>query len=389
MRVAFIKRKSRPAGGGERYLTALLAALAPRGWELTVIGERWDQLPPGAAFVELAVGGRGRLGYLGFARAVARHLQQASYDAVVSLDRTVGQDIYRAGEGIHREWLDRRRRFERSPAAWWSRLSPMQRRLLARERACLESSRWIAVNSQMVGRDVARHFPRLAGRVRLVRNGVDLDRFRPAAGWHEAQQIRRGLGLPPDAPLLAFVGSGFRRKGLQAVLSLVQVLPQIHTAVLGADRWQPWQQRAVAFGVAERVHPIAAGTPVEQLLRAAELFVLPTLFDPCSNATLEALACGLPVVTTVFNGAAELIARPVQGVALARPDDGRGLQLAVRELLPTALALREDAAGRAEVREAVAELAATGAAARMAELIEEAARARRDSVRPGGSPLAG
>ena len=126
--------------------------------------------------------------------------------------------------------------------------------------------------------------------------------------------MRASLGFAPDVPLFLFVGSGFERKGLAVALKALARLPQGNLLVIGRDRHVARYQRlADDLGLAARVQFLGALPDVRPYYGAADALVLPTLYDPFPNVALEAMACGLPVVTSTTSGAAELIANGHNG----------------------------------------------------------------------------
>ena len=121
--------------------------------------------------------------------------------------------------------------------------------------------------------------------------------------------MRQKLGVPPDATLFLLVGSGYVRKGVAAALTALSRLPDnTHLLVVGRDKARGrYKRMARQLGIASRVALVGAQDDPKPFYGAADAFVLPTLYDPCPNAALEAMACGLPVVTSTKCGAAELV----------------------------------------------------------------------------------
>jgi UDP-glucose:(heptosyl)LPS alpha-1,3-glucosyltransferase len=128
--------------------------------------------------------------------------------------------------------------------------------------------------------------------------------------------MRSHLGIREDAPVILFVGSGFERKGVPALLTAMSRMERkdAELLIVGRDRMDKEMcQLAGALGIAERVRFLGSQKDVRPYYGAADGFALPTLYDPMPNAALEALACGLPVVTSTSCGAAELIVPQVNG----------------------------------------------------------------------------
>jgi UDP-glucose:(heptosyl)LPS alpha-1,3-glucosyltransferase len=248
---------------------------------------------------------------------------------VQSHEKLLWQDVYRAGDGCHREWLIRRFRYEpssRAPLVW---LAPHHRLTLALERHLLGRRRYrlIVANSQRVRADLGRHYGVPPGDVRVIYNGVDLDRFSPSQRLARRAAARAPLALPAGATALLFMGTGFQRKGLRYALRALGEAPkEVHLLVAGRDQASSrYEAEARDRGVAERVRFLGAVPEPESAYAAADGFVLPTIYEPFSNACLEALASGLPVITTRDNGAAELLSGHHPALVLDDPADHHGL----------------------------------------------------------------
>ncbi len=307
VKIALIRRQFTATGGAELYLQRLLAALAQRGHELHLFAEGWEGAPQNITLHRVEAGANRATRNLHFATAVKAQLARESYDCVFSLERTIQQDVYRAGDGVHRTWLQRRKEF--SP--WWKKPfiggGGFHKNMLALEAQTFNSqnTRRVIVNSEMARREILENFSFPADRIHLVRNGVDVGRFqrgnRPAT--------RQQLGLAEKDFLLLFVGSGWERKGLHFALQAFALLkkkhPQLKFAVIGKDHPPAAAPDGVMF--------IAPTSGLENYYAAADLFVFPPIYEPSANVVIEALAAGLPVVTSINNGAGEIISENITG----------------------------------------------------------------------------
>jgi UDP-glucose:(heptosyl)LPS alpha-1,3-glucosyltransferase len=322
--VAIVRARYNPYGGAERFVQRALAALSANDVEVTVIARSWpdraaDSLPVKLHYLRVDPF------YIGsvwrdwsFARGVRRVLDGRGFAVVQSHERIAGLPIYRAGDGVHAEYLAQRRR---AAAGWRAALlgaNPYHAYVLATERAMFTHPglRAVICNSEMVRGEIRERFGVDASRLHLIRNGVDTRRFRPPSP-DERARARTSLGVAEGARAFAFVGSGFERKGLRtAIRALASVARGTDACLLvaGTDRHAgAYRALARALGVADRVRLLGGVDEVTPLLWAADAFVLPTLYDPFPNAALEALACGLPVATSTKCGAAELIRPGVNG----------------------------------------------------------------------------
>jgi UDP-glucose:(heptosyl)LPS alpha-1,3-glucosyltransferase len=309
-RIALVRSRYDPAGGAERFVQQAIAALKSEGVSLTIITRHWPGDDGSAVVLDpFHVGSLWR--DAGFARAVCREVARKRFDLVQSHERIACCDVYRAGDGVHAQWLEERARVQGPLGSLATRLSPHHRYVLAAERALFTSPRLRAVicNSEMVRVEIATRFGTPRERLELIRNAVDADAFHPGLRAEMRDAVRQQLGVPRQARVLLHVGSGFERKGVDAMLrSVARARDAAWAVVVGRDkRAARYVALARRLGLAERVRFVGAVSDVRPYYAAADGFVLATLYDPQPNAVLEAMACGLPVVTTRKCGAAELV----------------------------------------------------------------------------------
>jgi UDP-glucose:(heptosyl)LPS alpha-1,3-glucosyltransferase len=288
---------------------------------------------------------------------------------VQSHERIPGCDVFRAGDGVHATWLELRDRARGPLARIGTALSPWHRYTLAAEAAMFRHPRLRAVicNSRLVRDDIARRFGVPADKLHVIYNGVDLERFRPALRSEHRAAVRQRLGIPAEAPVVLFVGSGFERKGVPTLLRALAKMARQDAllVVVGRDAHES-ACRALAdrLGVPGRVRFLGGQQDVRPFYGAADVFCLPTLYDPMPNAAVEALACGLPVVTSTTCGAAELIEEGKSGYIC----DALNVD-SLAERLDSFPALDSAAA-----RRAVEGLSLEGMAARLSSLYEDLMR---------------
>ncbi len=387
MRVALVRAKYNPFGGAERFVQTAIGALAAEGVSLTVLTRRWPENAANADHVILnpryvTSTGRDR----SFASAVMAHLKQQRYDLVQSHERIVGCDVFRAGDGVHAVWLKHRRRIANTLQSLGASLNPHHRYLLNTERAMFESSalRAVICNSKMVRDEIANHFEIDTSKLRVILSGVDSSKFHIGLRETFRADQRRALSIGADAPVALFVGSGFARKGLAGFLrALAQPGNRLTSGiVVGQDKHLArYRTLSAQLGLAERVKFVGGVDDVRPYYAAADIFVLPTLYDPLPNACLEAMACGLPTITSTGSGAAELIEADQEGYVCDALDD-TALGLAVSRA--TASALSDNAMGTAAAAR-VAALTPQRMAAQYVALYRELL-GHQDHVMPAAKP---
>jgi UDP-glucose:(heptosyl)LPS alpha-1,3-glucosyltransferase len=315
VKLAIVRQKYTPFGGAERFVERALEALRARNVDVSIIAREWQGDMRGLRVNPIYLGRTWR--DAGFARGVQRLIAEQRFDLVQSHERIPGCDIYRAGDGVHATWL----RLRNKPL---DRLAPWHRYTLAAEAEMFRSPRLRAVicNSRMVRDDIAHRFDVSDEKLHVIYSGVDLDAFHPRLREEQGLSLRKKVGVGETAPVILFVGSGYQRKGLPTLLHALSCMTRSDARlwVVGRDKHEPLMRSlAQTLGVDQRVLFLGGQADVRTFYGAADVFALPTLYDPFPNAALEALACGLPIVTTTTCGAAELVT-PANGAVIAAGD---------------------------------------------------------------------
>jgi len=371
MKLAIVRQKYTPYGGAERFVARALDALRARGVTVEIVARRWEGEAQGVRCDPFYLGRTWR--DWSFARCVQRLIASNRYDLVQSHERIPGCHIFRAGDGVHATWLE-------LSGKRLAALSPWHRYTLAAEAAMFRHPdlRAVICNSQMVKDDIARRFPATADKLHVIYNGVALAHFHPGLRDEHRAALRAKVDADRTAPVILFVGSGFARKG---VATLLEALGRMETSaaeawIVGRDKREArYRDLAERLGIAERVRFFGAQDDVRPFYGAADLFCLPTRYDPFPNAALEALACGLPVVTTTACGAAELVG---DCGAVCPPGDATALALQLDALLQRAPQLS------AAARAAAADCDIAAMADRLAALYERLIES--GSLRPPRNP---
>jgi UDP-glucose:(heptosyl)LPS alpha-1,3-glucosyltransferase len=325
MKILVIARPFTFHGGVESATAGLIRALVAHGHEVHRAGPA--RQPPDAGVVDHRL----RLPPLpsaahaiALALAAARVARRPGWDVVQSHERTLVQDVYRAGEGCHRAYLDTMaagagRRVHHAVAL------ALERRVFARTPA-------IVAISRRGGDEIARYYAVPASRLSVVYNGVDLERFHPRLRTRHRDNARHEAGAPTGAYTMLFVGSGFPRKGLATAIRGLAAIGDsaARLLVIGRGDSAPYRRLADELGVGGRVVWLGARPDIERWYSAADVLVLPTRYEPFGNVHLEALATGLPVVTSTVAGGAEVVTERCG--AAVDPDDAAALATAIDKL---------------------------------------------------------
>ena len=359
MKIAFVHKRFGLNGGTERMMEQLARGLVEGGHDVHIHAGAVDprfRRPRWGTFHRLPAGGPSAgLRALRLLVGSWLRVRRTRYDVVVHMGRTGPRDVYRAGGGCHRIWYEQLL-LRAGGGLRRLRLLVSLRHRLARwhERRALTTAR-VVVPSARARADLLASYGALAEPVTVIPNGVDLDRFHPRWRRLVFSEQRELLGVSPEEILILFVGSDAWRKGLDRVLAVLPLLsPQaeeLRLVVLGDDgHRETFEQQAEALGVRHRVTFLPSHPAPEKLYAAVDLLVLPTRHDPFANVTLEALAAGVPVITSATNGAAAEIGEGPAFVVLTDSDDPNELAARILRCLdPERLpGLREEARATAE-----------------------------------------
>jgi len=322
LRFGFVRRGFRKTGGAERYLLRFAEGLRERGIDTVLFTtSAWPEDAGTFSSIHRLPDG----GPLAFADALESFRPRNHCDLLLSLERVWDCDFYRAGDGVHRAWLERRARAERFALGRFRNGTRKHREILRLESHLFarENPVRIIANSELVKYEIVQYYDKSPADIAVIYNGYKP----PATEGDPRDRIRGELGLGPEDIFLLFVGSGWQRKGLPSAIRAVQDLrdSRANLFVIGRGR---------AFGLPRGpVTFLGPRDSVAPFYEAADLFLLPTLYDPFSNACLEASAHGLPVVTTTANGFAEAFGHGLHGEVVEDPLDVSALVAALQRWL--------------------------------------------------------
>lgn len=277
--ICFIRRNRTPFGGAERYLTRLSNQLTEQGYTHRLIHSRLPGFLP--SFLRVLL----------FNMGVCMFKGPRFY---FSLERISCPDIYRAGDGVHREFLLSKKKN-------YNLLNPVY---LFLEQRCFRNAHKIIANSMMVRNDIIRHYRIETDKISVIYSGVELDIDNSLAG-----SVRQELSIDPSTRLILFVGSGFARKGVSEMLHLLAKLDRDFFAIIvGKDKHlQRYITLSEQLGLAEKVKFTGPVREIDRYYVDSDILMLPAHYEPFSNVVLEAMRGGNAVITTRQNGAAEIL----------------------------------------------------------------------------------
>jgi UDP-glucose:(heptosyl)LPS alpha-1,3-glucosyltransferase len=338
MHLALSFQRVDPArGGAETYVADLCRYLVAAGHRVDLYTESWaDGCLPGAVNVVPVAGpGRTRLeGTWNFARNCDAALSQGRYDCSVGFINTWGHDVIIPQGGVQAGSVSANARRFSFPLArgiyllgktanpkYWVR-----RAIEKRQFGSKRPARVVAV-SNLVKKHLQDHYHLPSQQVRVVPNAIDPQRLMVSQPGAVRCAFRNRLGLEPSDLVGLFAGHNFALKGLKPLLLALgarrranHAARPIHILICGGGDPGPYKRLANRLGLEDTIHLLGYYPDIRACYWSSDFFVQPTYYDPCSLVVLEALACGLPVITTMQNGASELMADGRHGYILTAPD---------------------------------------------------------------------
>jgi UDP-glucose:(heptosyl)LPS alpha-1,3-glucosyltransferase len=350
MNIALCYDQVFPARGGcGTYLTDLARSLVADRHEVHLYACTWEAaaLPDAIHYHPLpAPHGPRFLRPWRFGAACDQAVRAGGHQVTIGFDKTWGQDVLYPQGGLHRASIEHnlhkyRRKIARRLArmakcldvAHWSFAALERRQYLGQQRPL------IIVNSEMVRKHFQQHYQIDPTELRVVYSAIDPSRFAAPDRPRLRLEWRERWGIKAQETVALFAAMNYRLKGLEPLLHAVRRLPvdiPFCLLVAGSPRIQRYERLARRLGIAHRVNFLGPRRDMLHCYFAADFLVHPTFYDPCSLVVLEALACGLPVITSRFNGVSELLTRPQDSYVIDDPHDHARLAACMEELLDPA-----------------------------------------------------
>jgi len=381
MRIGMLVRRFDPAGGGtERDFASSARCLSRVGHEVRIYAARahaesWQDMT--VRRLPVPVFPRS-LQVLGFGLLADRFARRDGAELTISFGRTVDSDLIRCEGGAHAAYLEAARQWESRATLAARSLSPYHAAQCRMEASGFRSSRlkMVIAISRLVGDDLERRFAIPHSKIKVLYNGVDCERFQNAANPTVREEVRGRFGIGPSDRMVLFIGHGFGRKGLG---KLIEAWPMAdanaYLIVAGEDHGSAFYRRmAQRLGIEGRVIFLGKRNDISNLLAAADVAALPSLFEAFGNVVLEGMAAGLPVLTSARCGAAEVLPAQMKPFVVQNPMDPADIARCLNALLAAPRELG------AIMRAAAQQYTWEHFGDRMAALIAQIAGSRRDST---------
>lgn len=340
MRIAFVFDRFFPEKGGESYFFWLLKELYKLGYEPHVYAEsgidsefyRFHRVP--SLFYPPS------MKLLSFFFNSKRLLEKEDFPIIQGVGHSAYMNLFNPHGGVEKAYL--KQEFYSIRNKGYFVLRALRRYLgfkhylliwIQKKQFENEKVKRIVAISPMVKSHILRWYKVEEEKIRVILNSVDLHRFSPEKKKFR-KEIRERLGIKEDTVLLMFTANNFRLKGLEPLIDSVAFLKErekidIKLLVAGRGKRKRYERMAKKKGLSKEVIFLGPVKEIEKFYGASDIYVHPTFYDPCSLAVLEALATGLPAVTSRFNGASAVISSEKGGRIIEDPWNIKELSQAI------------------------------------------------------------
>ena len=347
MKIAFCIENLVPArGGAEQYVKDLSRRVCEQGHEIQIFTLKSDIDDRDNLRIHLLKAPRRPkfLRTLSFAIKCRRRVGKEKFDIIHSFGRTWGMDVFQPLGGSQMASLRGNIRSIDNPLIKFLRIlsyifSLRRIAYFLVESVQMKEARMVISISAMVKRDLKKFTTLEDDRIKIVRNGVSLEKFHPRNRDKDRDRIRREMGLKADDILIIFVAHNFRLKGLRPLIKTMARLRSLHPdisyklGILGEGKKKKFSRYADRCGVGDSVIFIGSTDHAPGYYAAADISVHPSFYDPSALVVLEAMATGLPVITTTYCGTSEIIEDGREGFVVADPNDIEGLSARIFDLV--------------------------------------------------------
>jgi UDP-glucose:(heptosyl)LPS alpha-1,3-glucosyltransferase len=274
-KITFLRLKKNKFGGAENYLVRLSKGLQKLGIEVEI---KYSTAPKFLASWMKAIW---------YNLEVCLNKKDKFY---FSLERVICPDIYRAGDGVHKVFLEVENK---------SKFNPLHLVYLFIEKRMFKNAKKIIANSQMVKQQIINTYKINPEKIKVIYNGV------PIKELANFDDIKKEFNIQNEKILL-YVGSGFKRKGVEEVLEIASKLKNYKLFIVGKEKNMNYYKN---LAKKLNVNAIFTGprSDVDKFYSMADIFIFPTHYEPFSNVVLEAMSYKCAVFTTAQNGASEIL----------------------------------------------------------------------------------
>ena len=347
-KIAFAMEKfSRYAGGAESYAVSLATSLIENGWDVHLFGKTWDGEPEAAVFHKITIPKYlpAWLKMVLFALKHKKAVKNQNFDVIMGFGNTLYMNVYQSHGGVH--WLSTKRKVYSEKSKIKQAIKRLIIILSLKQwvRAWIESvpfrldprPRIVAI-SQMIKKDMESFFKVKGLEIKVVYNGVDISRYNRNLRHELRGPLRKQLGVKEDDVVFLFISYDLKKKGIEPLVEAASRLKKMGNAdfkvmITGGLPYRALSRQIKALNIEDKIFFTGPVRSTEEYYANSDVFVLPTYYDACSLVVIEAMASGLPSITTTANGAAGIITDGKNGYIIPHPPGSQALAKKMQLLL--------------------------------------------------------
>ena len=335
-KIAFAMEKfSKYAGGAESYAVSLASTLIENGWKVHFWGESWDGEPKDALFHEIHIPRflPAWIKMLLFAWKHKKMTEKQHYDVVMGFGNTIYMNVYQSHGGVHQLSTARKVYAENNVIRRVAKRIIIFLSIKQWVRAWIESAPFrlnprprIVAIAHMIKKDMESFFHTNPDEIKIIYNGVNTGKYNISLRQRMRGQLRDQWGVSENDVVFLFVSYDLKKKGIEPLAEAAAKLRRskkdnFKVIVAGGQPYRSLIKLIEHLGLQDIFIFAGRIKYIEEFYANSDVFVLPTYYDACSLVVIEAMASGIPSITTIFNGASGIIADGKNGYILSHPPD--------------------------------------------------------------------
>jgi len=342
-----IENFSKHKGGAESYAVSLASTLTENGWETHLFGKNWDGEPRAAIFHRIKIPKLlpSWTKMILFALKHKKMAKSQAFNVILGFGNTIYMNVYQSHGGVHRFSTARKLYTEKNIFFRSIKRLLIGFSLKDKVRNWIESAPFrldpkpkIIAISLMIKKDFTSFYHINEREIKVIYNGIDTTKYNRGLKERLRGSIRQHLRITDNDIAFLFISYDLKKKGMVPLIEAAAKLKKLNftnfkVVVVGEPPYPLLLKRVKRLSLEDTVIFTGPTKTPEDYYANCDVLVLPTFYDACSLVVIEAMACGLPAVTTIYNGAAGIITNEKDGYIISHPPHSAELVEAMKALM--------------------------------------------------------
>ena len=342
-----IENFSKHKGGAESYAVSLASTLVKSGWETHLFGKSWDGEPSAAIFHRIKIPKLlpSWAKMILFALKHKQMVKSQAFDVILGFGNTLHMNVYQSHGGVHRFSTARKLYTEKNKI-----LRSIKRLLIFfslkdKVRNWIESAPFrlypkpkIIAISLMIKEDFISFYHINEKEIKVIYNGIDTEKYNRDLKERLRSSLRQRLGISDNDVAFLFISYDLKKKGIMPLIEAAAKLKKLNftrfkIVVVGEQPYSLLLKQVKRLRLEDAIIFTGPTKTPEDYYANCDVLVLPTFYDACSLVVIEAMACGLPAITTTYNGVAGIITNEKDGYIISHPPRSEEIAEAMKALM--------------------------------------------------------